>query len=123
MVGNTTYVALSINSAYDCAITTHSAQNVTDFALIPANNYTFDTCRIKAVGYNQNWTDQLWTINGTYSYTSDSTTANVMNNTKSSISSVIDWFPTFIVLGAMVVLILLVVIIIRSIKSSGITGA
>lgn len=55
----------------------------------------------------------------------DSVTDNdsiaVINATKTSIKDVTDWFPTFIVLGAMVVLILLVVIIINSIRSSGIT--
>ena len=47
----------------------------------------------------------------------------VINATMTSIDDVTDWFPTIIVLGAMVVLILLVVIIINSIKGSGITDA
>jgi len=45
----------------------------------------------------------------------------VINATYNSIDDVTDWFSTFIVLGAMVVLILLVVIVINSIKQSGIT--
>ena len=49
------------------------------------------------------------------------TAVNVINATYTSLQDVTDWFPTFIVLGAMVVLILLVVIIINSIRSSGIT--
>jgi len=51
----------------------------------------------------------------------DTEAQNVINDTYQSIDDVTDWFPTFIVLGAMVVLILLVVIIINSIRSSGIT--
>lgn len=51
----------------------------------------------------------------------DNDSIEVINATKVSIKDVTDWFPTFIVLGAMVVLILLVVIIINSIRSSGIT--
>lgn len=43
----------------------------------------------------------------------------VINETYQSLSDVPGWFPTFIILGAMVVLILLVVIIINSIRSSG----
>jgi len=45
----------------------------------------------------------------------------VINDTYMAISDVPDWFPTFIVLGSLVVLILLVVIIINSIKASGVT--
>lgn len=51
----------------------------------------------------------------------DDEAKSVINDTYQSIDDVTDWFPTFIVLGAMVVLILLVVIIINSIRSSGIT--
>jgi quinol-cytochrome oxidoreductase complex cytochrome b subunit len=53
--------------------------------------------------------------------TTDETAIGVINDTYQSISDATDWFPTFIVLGAMVVLILLVVIIINSIRASGIT--
>ena len=51
----------------------------------------------------------------------DTEAQNVINATYNSIDDVVDWFPTFIVLGALVVLILLVVIIMNSIKSSGVT--
>lgn len=46
----------------------------------------------------------------------------VINATTQSLDDVTDWFPTFIVLGSMVVLILLVVIIINSIRGSGVMG-
>jgi len=51
--------------------------------------------------------------------TTDATAIKVINDTTSSISSVTDWFPIFIVIGAMVVLILLTVIIITAIRGSG----
>jgi quinol-cytochrome oxidoreductase complex cytochrome b subunit len=43
----------------------------------------------------------------------------VINETGNSISGVTSWFNIFIVIGAMVVLILLTVIIITAIRSSG----
>jgi len=51
--------------------------------------------------------------------TTDTTAIEVINDTTTSISSVTDWFPIFIVIGAMVVLILLTVIIISAIRGSG----
>jgi Na+/proline symporter len=55
------------------------------------------------------------------SVTNNATAVAVINNTYQSLGTVTDWFPTFIILGSLVVLILLVVIIITSIKRSGIT--
>ena len=52
----------------------------------------------------------------------DNTSKEVINKTYQSLSEVPDWFPTFIVLGSLVVLILLVVIIINSIRMSGMAG-
>jgi hypothetical protein len=51
--------------------------------------------------------------------TTDKTAIDIINATGQSISSVTDWFDIFIVIGAMVVLILLTVIIITAIRSSG----
>ena len=51
--------------------------------------------------------------------TDDATAIDVINDTTVSISSVTDWYPIFIVIGAMVVLILLTVIIITAIRGSG----
>jgi len=51
--------------------------------------------------------------------TTDATAIGVINDTSTSIASVTDWFDIFIVIGAMVVLILLTVIIITAIRSSG----
>ena len=54
--------------------------------------------------------------------TTDATAIQVINDTTSSISSATDWFPIFIVIGAMVVLILLTVIIITAIRGSGLVA-
>lgn len=51
--------------------------------------------------------------------TDDTTAISVINDTGKSLASVTDWFDIFIVIGAMVVLILLTVIIITAIRSSG----
>jgi len=51
--------------------------------------------------------------------TTDVTAIDVINDTAQSISGVTGWFDIFIVIGAMVVLILLTVIIITAIRSSG----
>jgi uncharacterized transporter YbjL len=51
--------------------------------------------------------------------TTDPTAIQVINDTGQAISSVTSWFGIFIVIGAMVVLILLTVIIITAIRSSG----
>lgn len=52
----------------------------------------------------------------------DATAIKTINDTGTAISSVTTWFPLFIVIGAMVVLILLTVIIITAIRSSGMVG-
>jgi uncharacterized membrane protein YhfC len=57
------------------------------------------------------------------SSTTDATAITVINDTSDAISSVTDWFDIFIVIGAMVVLILLTVIIITAIRSSGMVSS
>lgn len=52
-------------------------------------------------------------------YDAMGTTAEVMNETRSSLRSTTDWFGIIIVIGAMVVLILLTALIIRAIRGSG----
>ena len=51
--------------------------------------------------------------------TTDATAIDVINETGQSIAGVTEWFDIFIVIGAMVVLILLTVVIITAIRSSG----
>jgi len=51
--------------------------------------------------------------------TNDTTAIGIINDTGQALAGVTDWFDIFIVIGAMVVLILLTVIIITAIRSSG----
>jgi len=51
------------------------------------------------------------------SITNDS--IGIINDTYQAIGEVVDWFPIIIIFGAIVVLILLTVLIIRSIRSTG----
>jgi len=51
--------------------------------------------------------------------TTDTTAIGIINDTGQALAGVTDWFDIFIVIGAMVVLILLTVIIITAIRSSG----
>lgn len=85
--------------------------------LLTAGNWSeVSECKLK----NLTALYSAYKINYTYTYSQDSTGAvAVINDTGSSIASVTDWFDIFIVIGAMVVLILLTVIIITAIRSSG----
>jgi len=60
-----------------------------------------------------------WVVNYTYVYDNDNTATDVMNSTSSALGGAVDWFDIFIVITAMIVLILLTVIIITAIRSSG----
>ena len=62
--------------------------------------------------------DSVW-VSYTYQYGADNTATNVINDTTAGSSRVTDWYPIFIVIGAMVVLILLTVIIITAFSGSG----
>lgn len=109
------------SGASDGSISTITLVNATGGETILASgNYTTSGCVVVGDGSSPYLNTN---VNATYTYTyeSDPESVEVINETKVSIKDVTDWFPTFIVLGAMVVLILLVVIIINSIKSSGIT--
>jgi uncharacterized membrane protein len=85
--------------------------------VIDAGNYTVSGCRIYAVDSTFNNTD--WNVTYSYVYEADNGATNTMNDTMTAIAKTTDWFDIFIVIGAMVVLILLTVIIITAIRSSG----
>ena len=85
---------------------------------ISSGNYTFTGCTIASSG-DEFFNFTTWGINYTYTYLVSTPASEVINSSRDSIKSAIDWFPTFIVLGALVVLILLVVIIINSIRQTG----
>jgi hypothetical protein len=93
-------------------------RNATTNTVISSGNYTvypnFTIIKTTAGG---NWSNVNITF--TFNYGESNTATNVINETTSGISSVTDWYPIFIVIGAMVVLILLTVIIIVAIRGSG----
>lgn len=87
--------------------------------LINSANYTeVSECAIKNLTSTFSTAD--WKVNYTYTYLADQYgTAGVINDTADAIGGTTDWFDIFIVITAMVVLILLTVIIITAIRSSG----
>ena len=86
-----------------------------------ATNKTIANCNVKFKGQSDlyGFNNSNWNVSYTYVYDADNTGTAVINDTTESIASTTDWFDIFIVIGAMVVLILLTVIIITAIRSSG----
>ena len=82
-------------------------------------NYTQVNCVLTNV--TGRFVDEYTTPLATYSYTwsADNTASDVMNDTVVGISGAVDYFDIFIVIGAMIVLIFLTVMIITSIRNSG----
>ena len=107
--------ASALNFAGFSVTTVH---NFTDGAVVLVGNYTANA---DSTLVNATATAWPYAVNVSYSYTYDAsnTATDVMNDTTVSIGTVTDWFPIFIVIGAMVVLILLTVIIITAIRGSG----
>jgi hypothetical protein len=81
-------------------------------------DYEMDNCQILGVALSEFLGENV-KVTYSYTYEADNTATEVMNATTSSVGGVTDWFDIFIVIGAMVVLILLTVIIITAIRSSG----
>ena len=110
--------AVTFSSLLNSVVTVSAVHNLTDGALIPVANYTAGSD-----GALTNATvvtfDGLVNVSYSYTYDASNTATGVMNDTTAGISGVTDWFPIFIVIGAMVVLILLTVIIITAIRGSG----
>ena len=86
--------------------------------LFPTGNYTYTDGVLKNVTIIATAMADV-KVNYTYVYDASNTGTDVMNDTTTGISGVTDWFPIFVVIGAMVVLILLTVIIITAIRGSG----
>jgi len=103
----------------DVVCTLVLVNNATGGESITSTNYTQTNCNIAStvagVGYN----DTDWNVTYSYTYEADNTATDTMNDTTSAVATVTDWFDIFVVIGAMVVLILLTVIIITAIRSSG----
>jgi len=89
-------------------------------ALIGNSNVT-EISECKFANTTSQWT--TYKLNYTYTYLADGSGAvATINDTSNAINSVTDWFDIFIVIGAMIVLILLTVVIITAIRSSGMVG-
>lgn len=102
----------------DVLCTVSQCVNASNGVIIGTANRSVTNCNVASVGTAFNNTN--WKCSYSYTYKADNTATNVINDTTSSVSTVTDWFPIFIVIGAMVVLILLTVIIITAIRSSGV---
>jgi len=98
------------------AITSLTMINATATTTVPSANYTISNC-IVSPSQASVWNNTV--VNATYVYTYASGAYAVMNDSVSGISNVTDWYDIFIVIASMVVLILLTVIIIGAIRSSG----
>ena len=101
-----------------------AANNVPTNTSIPAANITISASGVvtnaTAATYAATATNVM--MNYTYLYLQDRSAVDSINATYTSLGEVTDWYPTFIVLAAMVVLILLLAIIINSIRGSGLMG-
>lgn len=110
-------------SAYEdavCTITSvWNATNVSD--TINSGNYTQSGCSLTATATSV-YNATNWSINYTYVYNTSGGAGTVINDTMVATGEATDYFGLFIVLGAMVTIVLMLVLIIRAIKSSGITG-
>lgn len=104
----------------NCQLTVTNFTNATGGVLIAPANYTVTGCFvIGAVNTNVGFNNTLWNFTGTLSYLSDNIATATIGNTSQSLASVPTWFPIIITIAVMVALILLTVIIIVAIRSSG----
>jgi uncharacterized membrane protein len=95
--------------------------NATGVQIIGLTNFTQTGCTVKNASILSPTITNATTLKYTYSYTYDAenTATTVMNDTTQALASTVDYFDIFIVITAMVVLILLTVIIITAIRTSG----
>ena len=124
-VVNTTgaYVSTYTNANYrNCALTISIVTNKSDGVVISAGNYSVSGCLINGSTASAPFVNQLWNVTGSYTYDADNSATSSINETQVALRGATDFFPTFVTLGAMVVLILLVVIIINSIRATGVTN-
>jgi len=118
-LNSTTYTVDNYDATNFGSLVITSAINTTDNSSIGVGNFTVvDDGFTNATATNY---DSVW-VSYTYNYDASNGATDVMNDTTTNISGVTDWFPIFVVIGAMVVLILLTVIIITAIRGSGLMG-
>ena len=119
---------LTLYSTYGSSCSVVRATNSTDGYPIASGNFSqtgTGNCLItftSTVAGDQVVNGTNWNITYTYSYPSDQDAVVVINDTKLAIAGVTDWFDTFIVIGAVVVLVLLIVLVILAIRRAGLMG-
>jgi len=86
---------------------------------IESGNYTYTNCNLAFTGADITYNNTNWVVNYSYSYIAENDAGYAINETRAAISTSTDFFSTFIVIGAMIVLVLLVVVIINSLRGSG----
>jgi len=139
-VDNQTGELVSVSTLTNAQCTVQACINSTSNHVIPTTDWQGVACRVSALinttannytntdwkcSYNYTYdrtslfNNTNWDVSYTYIYEADTIATGVMNDTTSGIAGVVDWMDIFIVIGAMVVLILLTVIIITSIRGSG----
>lgn len=117
-----TYVS-TYSSLRGCVLTATQVMKANaSSVIISSGNYTISGCQIKCNGCRGDFNNTVWNVTGSYIYNQDNAGTDAINNTIGGIAGVTTWFPLFIVIGAMVVLILLTVIIITAIRQSGMVG-
>lgn len=102
-----------------------SVVNATDNTItFLLGNFSTNGCVISNTTADYNWDEyqDLVNVTYTYNYLSNPEAVDVINSTKISVASTVDWFDIIVVLTALVVLVLLIMIIIASIRNSGLIG-
>jgi uncharacterized membrane protein len=120
IVTNSTNETLAYSTLRDVVCSVSSVNNATGGEILTATNYTAYPTECKLIlTATSLYNGTSLNVSYSYTYEADNTATGVMNDTVHSVASTTDWFDIFIVIGAMVVLILLTVIIITAIRSSG----
>jgi len=119
-LNSTTYTVDESTTQDFSGLTITSAINTSDNSSIGVGNFS-----VSGAGFTNatatTW-DSVW-VSYSYTYNAENTATGVMNDTTSGLANVSDWFPIFVVISAMVVLILLTVIIITAIRGSGLMSS
>jgi len=120
-VDNSTGEAVTTDSLRDCAnlVLTVVHNDSEAGTVIGAGNYTISGCSVIAVAGGEYDTGEDWHIIGTAEYEADNSASIATNDTSDALSDVVDWFPIFIVVGAVAVILTLVGLVIAYMGKGG----
>ena len=117
----TSGTATTVNGYRSVSCTITKVHNGTSGMIINSGNYTVvSPCKVGNL--TNSFPITAWNVNYDYTWEADNLATNVMNDSVFAISTATDFFDLFIVIGSMVVLVLLTVVIIVAIRSSGFMG-